>query len=142
VSEWGETDLYADIKELIGTVSDDDFKESLVQKIQYLNEYSLRKRLADILTRFDSIIAIFVSDKAALINDAVATRNYLTHFSERLKERAKFGGSLYTLCTRLQHILEICLMAEIGIPEAKITELIRRNRRIGLVAQRSNTTAV
>ncbi len=105
-----------------------DFKESLENKLKYGNEFSLRRRLREILDKCLEIVNI-IENKNAFINKVVDTRNYQIHHDKELKKRAASGEDLYHLTQKLKILLEICLLTESGFSSEEIKGLFSRNRR-------------
>jgi hypothetical protein len=118
--------------ETIPSDLDDAFRESLVSKIKYGNEYSLRKRLKQLIDKYP-VVSTFIHNRKQFVDDVVKTRNYMTHYDEHLKGEAKTSWDLYELLTQLRHLLEVCLLSEIGIPTVKVEELVKRNQRIRML---------
>lgn len=115
------TDIPEDIEE--------GFKESLKQRMRYFNEYSLRKRLEEILEKCKEFLNPIISDKILFVENAVNTRNYLIHYDLSLETKAKKGNELYKLTQQLKFLVEICLLIELGISEQNIKSLIERDRK-------------
>ncbi len=111
-----------------------DFKESLKGKLTYLNEYSLSKRMKDLRIIFNEYISVILKPDDPFIADICNTRNYLTHYDERLSSLAKSGEDLYWLVEKMRAMLSICLLAEIEMPPDKIKSLLtRKNKHIRLL---------
>jgi len=106
-----------------------DFKDSLKSKIRYGYEYSLRKRLRDILEQHEDIFQELIGNKKQFINDVVFTRNYLTHHDKSDEKKAKKDTELYYLFQKVKLILVACFLTEIGMDKEMIKQLIHRNRR-------------
>lgn len=106
-----------------------DFRESLKSKLKYGNEFSLRKRLKEIFSKYQEILNEFIENKNAFIEKVVNTRNYQTHHDEDLRKRAAKGEGLYRLTQKLKKLLEICLLIELGFSREQIKGLFSRNRR-------------
>ena len=102
-----------------------DFKESLENKLKYGNEFSLRKRLKEILDKYQEILNVFIENKNTFIEKVVDTRNYQTHHDEDLKERSTSGKELYRLTQKLKILLEICLLTELGFSSEEIKGLYK-----------------
>ncbi|MDO9289147.1 MAG: hypothetical protein Q7T83_10180 [Thermodesulfovibrionales bacterium] len=123
-------DDYSPIRnELIKAISQNisnDFKESLKKRLQYLNEYSLRKRLKEIFLKYAVIEKLLVESKEVFIEDVVNTRNYLTHYDKRLEIKKVSGQKLYRLNLIIKHIIEICLLSELEMPEEMIVKLMTK----------------
>jgi hypothetical protein len=107
----------------------DDFKESLRMKSKYLNEYSLRKRLKDILESLGDCIDIVIKSADSFVNDICNTRNYLTHYDDRLKPLAKNGQDLYWLIQKMKFVIEICFLSELGFSVENIKALIAKTQK-------------
>jgi hypothetical protein len=105
------------------------FRESLKRKLIYLNEFSLRKRLEEILESCGELTNPLINNKVEFIEDVVNTRNYLTHFDKELEAKAKTGEDLYKLAQKMRFILEVCLLKELGIADTTIGDLISRNQK-------------
>lgn len=118
------------------------FRDSLMKKIEYMNEYSLRKRLLLLLRKHADAVTMFNLDDKTLrdqfIADVVDTRNYLTHYDPQSAANAKQGQELRTLVVQLRFLIEVCLMSTLGFPEAKIGRIMARNQQYGWEVQRRN----
>lgn len=113
------------IKNILESVPE-EHRKWLAQKIHYSNEPSLRQRLKDIYDQFSEILSP-IFNKKKLINKAVDTRNYLTHFDQSLKDKSLNGMRLYYFLERLKLILQICLLSEIGFSNSEIIKLFKKN---------------
>ena len=117
---------------------DQSYRESLLSKINYWNEYSLRERLEDLLSSDDFNNCLpdnfFVpdEDKKNFINQVKDTRNSLTHPSSDLSDKSKkskyitSGKELDKLIRKLKIILDICLLQSLGIDSSSIKLIISR----------------
>ncbi len=106
-----------------------DLKDRLKEYLKYGNEFSLRKRLKEIVDKYQEILDRFIENKNAFIEKVVDTRNYQTHHDKELKERAAKGKDLYWLTQKLKMYLEICLLTELGFRSEEIKALFLRNLR-------------
>jgi hypothetical protein len=107
------------IRDILGGVPD-AHKSWLESRLEYSNEPRLRKRLNDVIDRYPGIIGKS-KDKKQFINNVIDTRNYLTHYDSKLKERAATDvKGLYDITQRLKHMLELCFLAELGFDETEI----------------------
>ena len=109
--------------------TEQSFKKSLCNKIEYMNEFSLIKRLKYIMAKFSEIMSSIVNSPDIFVRDIKNTRNYLTHYDERLKTEAKKGKDLYWLVQKMRALVEICLLSELGIEDKTIKILFTRNQR-------------
>lgn len=111
-----------------------DFRSSLKNgKLRYAHEYTLKKRLLLLSEHIsDNMSVNFLCDKqtqSAFAEKIADTRNYLTHYSHELKDRAITSGKeLFELNQQLGLIIKICLLEELGIPFDRIVALLKRDR--------------
>jgi hypothetical protein len=131
--EYVSTDEYKPIlealKAAIPTAIDSGFRESLKYRMQYLHEYSLRKRLEAIVDSCGNILNVIIPDKGTFIEDVYNTRNFLTHYDKSLEGKAKKGDELYKRTQQLKFLIEVCLLKEMGISNGDIAKLVSRNQR-------------
>ena len=112
-----------------------DFRSSLQKgKLRYAHEYSLRKRIYLLCQHISENLRVnFLNDKKAQSDYAeriADTRNYLTHYSPELKEKAITGGKeLFELNNQLELIISFCFLEQLGIPYNKIEALLFKDRR-------------
>lgn len=112
----------------------DDFRSSLKNgKLRYAHEYSLRKRVYLLSKHVSENISLdFLKNEkmcSSFAEKIADTRNYLTHYSPELKDKALTSGSeLFELNQQLSIIIKICLLEELGIPFEKIVSFLKRDR--------------
>jgi len=110
---------------------DSSFKDSLRDKLKYENEYSLRKRLKDLLKENLELInarkSMMTDEIDDFIGRVVDTRDYYTHHDEDLKDRILIGEKLKHASKVLTALIEIVLMSTMGLSFEKIKEL-RKNQ--------------
>jgi hypothetical protein len=123
------THIHKTLNKTIPQEVKDDFRKSLKQKLKYLNEFSLRKRLKEILEKCGDVVNIIIHDNEKFIGDVVNTRNFLTHYDKSIEMEAKSDEDLIKLIQKLKFILEICFLIELEIPVETIKYLISRNKR-------------
>lgn len=117
------------LKAAIPAEVDSGFRESLKYRMQYLHEYSLRKRLESIVDSCGNILNAIIPDKGTFIEDVYNTRNFLTHYDKDLEDKVKKGDKLYKRTKQLKFLIEICLLKELGLSEENISKLVSRNQR-------------
>lgn len=126
-----EYELIKDV--LIKAIPDDldeDFKKSLKKGLEHGNEFSLMKRLKELVNQFwKNCLENFVRKKSTFIDDIYNTRNYLTHYDERLKNKAVLGEDLFHLNERLKLFLTVLLLDQLGITRNDICEIINNRER-------------
>lgn len=105
-------------------------------KLAFSNEPSLHERLEDLLTpdyngvsphhvgKYNGIFKFRDKDKTQLIRDIKNTRNYNTHFDERLLKKSIKGEELYQLISLLKLIMEFYLLRELEVDEDVVILLI------------------
>lgn len=136
-------DDYAQIyKTLITAVPgelDSDFRESLRQKLKYHNEFSLRRRMKEILEKCGDPLKLLIYNKERFIDNVVNTRNFLIHFDKNLETKAINGQELYVLVQKMEFIIEICFLIELEIPMQTIKTLISRNQKYQFLAKQEKS---
>jgi hypothetical protein len=135
VSEDDYTQIYKTLISAIPQELDNDFKESLKQKLKYHNEFSLRKRVKKILKKFGDLGILLIHDNERFVKDIVTTRNFLTHYDKNVEMKAKNGQELYELTQKIKFMLEICFLIELEIPIKTIKGLVSRNQRYQYLAR-------
>lgn len=114
---------------------DKKYKKWLEEKLKYSNELTLRKRLNDLLVKYDDVLENVIIEKKKFVSKVIDTRNYLTHFDKRLKNRCSKRKELMTLSLALRLLLEIAFLDELGIERGKIREWIARTDHYRLLRQ-------
>lgn len=102
-----------------------DLRSSLQNRIRYGNEYSLRKRLNELLRSLEQdTLGLICRDRQTHVEKVVATRNYLTHYTSELRDQAWHDDKLFHACQSLTVLLAILLFKEIGFGEQRIRDLM------------------
>ncbi|MCH7812263.1 MAG: hypothetical protein IH958_06500 [Chloroflexi bacterium] len=117
-----------------------EHKEWLLQKLNYSNEPSLRKRLKELVDETEGVISPLIGSKQKFVDDVVNTRNYLTHFDEELQSKAARGADLFRLAEALSVIVEACLLGELGLTGEIRTKLFHRNQRYTYAVKQARST--
>jgi len=134
-----ESDFTALQSMLISAIPDSiesDYRTSLMQRFRYINEYSLRKRLKELLTRTDSVFKTILKNGETFVENVVSTRNYVTHFDTALESKILTGSALYWATRKLRALLEICLLVELGMTIGEIETLFNRNEKMRFLRQK------
>lgn len=103
-----------------------DLKERLKEYLKYGREFSLRKRLKEMLDKYQEILYKFIRNTNTFIEKVVNTRNYYTHHDKDLKEHSASGEELYHLTQKLKMLVEVCLLSELGFSSEEIKSLFLR----------------
>jgi hypothetical protein len=110
---------------------DSGHKDSLKSRIKYGNEYSLRKRIGELLESLDEQTLLRLSPTNKYFTGVlVDTRNYLTHYDDELKDVALKDADLYWANQRLRILISLLLLKEIGIQEKLILDQMTENNKI------------
>lgn len=88
------------------------------------NEINLGKRLKKIIEPFKGHLGTS-SERSKALRKIVNTRNYLTHYSEGLKERSAKGRDLWVLCQKMEVIFNLHFLKVIGFTEEKINSVVK-----------------
>lgn len=104
-----------------------DYRSSVCDKLKYSNEFSLRRRIKDVFNEFGDVLLLFIPDTKTFIQKLLDTRNYLTHYSSELEDKALRGIELYDACLKLIVILQACLLKEINFSVPDIEALLKRH---------------
>jgi hypothetical protein len=108
-----------------------DHKASLKSRINYGDEFSLRKRVKELILTLEADTVKCVCKSAKSFEDGLAnTRNYLTHYTDELRPRALSGSDLYWASERAAMLIRILLLKHLGIPEATIRKHIGEHSRL------------
>lgn len=93
-----------------------DLREALKSKLQYGNEYSLRKRLALSLELVpDELRGTITGGDAGYVSRIVAARNYLTHRDQALAESIRSPRELMRATGSLRRLVGFLLLREAGV---------------------------
>ena len=119
--------IYRTLVNAIPATLSPDHRSSLDNKLKYGNEFSLRKRLKEVVLRWKDVLHEFIPKESAFIDQVVATRNYLTHHDESARDSVAEGDELYGLTERLRLVAEACLLGTIGFPADSIKTLFQKH---------------
>lgn len=100
---------------------DKSVKDAFKGKLKYINEYSLRKRLRQLLKSVTEITDLTIKDPKIFAHTVTQIRNDLTHLNT---EEVLEGYDLARLTRQMKELLEICLLIEIGLPGEKVKDLV------------------
>jgi hypothetical protein len=76
------------------------------------------------------VVGDLFPNASGFAQDVVATRNYFTHWDPAGEGAAASGAALLALTNRLQVMLQVLLMLELGFPPDRCAALVTRSRRI------------
>lgn len=93
-------------------------REKLKATLKYANEWSLRKRLKELVNAIP--ITGIAGDDPAFVERIVDTRNYLTHYPEELEPEALRGPELMEAVEEMRRLLAFLLLRELGLDPAEV----------------------
>jgi len=128
------TGLYQSFKAVIPQNIDPDFKQSLVKgKLWYAHEYSLGRRLKEILRYLSNCIpdssVLTPSNWSQFVSLVKNSRNYLTHYEQPDGPYYDKGEKLYRLSQKLKILLEMCILKSLGFKDSKVKEIFSKNEK-------------
>lgn len=113
-----------------------DFQASLDRKLDYLHEFSLRKRLKELAAKHSTILESLIGPPENFSAAVADKRNQLTHPSEQNQGVAEDHRTLWVLCDKMALLLEVCFLDEIGFTPDRLKQIVTtRSRRARWVHQ-------
>lgn len=109
----------------------EDFRQSLNMKLKFLHQYSLRKRLRDVLRNFASLVVPYIPDQGEFIESVAEARNCLVHAS--IDRAVPDYIELWRLTQQLGLVLEIALLSRIGFEEDRVRSIVSRSKRARMI---------
>ena len=108
-----------------------DHRTSLKRRLKYGNEFSLRKRLAELFDRIPGDVGTRIAgDCSKFINRAVDTRNYYTHYDHAAKEDALTDMDAYVMAERLRVLVVANLLHDLGVADDKLLSVLERDQKL------------
>lgn len=109
----------------------DEYKEWLALKLAYANEFPLSHRMKELVTPFSDIFSEGSPDGYEIfIRAIVDTRNFHTHFDESGKRFIARGVQLASLVNRMELLLQLHLLYEMGFDAAELVKIFNKNFRM------------
>ena len=103
------------------TIEDSSFRKALYNRLEYGNEYSLRKRLKELFREnFIEVFKIPEPKVNRFIDKVVNTRNYLVHQDTQLKNKSFHDEEYINTNIILKTLIEVILLKELGFTNKKI----------------------
>lgn len=124
-------DAFEDVrKEIVAAIppsAPGDLKDALKRRLEYGNEYSLRRRLKELYESLDpETRATVLPDKAFLLR-VIAERNYLTHYPAQASASMSPVELFYT-SMRLRALVSVLLLREVELSGSEVAGGLRRNQ--------------
>jgi hypothetical protein len=125
-----DTDILPVLEAAIPAGINNDFRQSIKNKMKYLHEYSLSKRLNLLIKDNAKILDLYMQDPTSLVEPIIAYRNYFTHYDPKSHKAFKvnYGDVLY-LCYFLKFLIELCFLREMGFNSDDIINQLKNNYR-------------
>jgi hypothetical protein len=98
----------------------------VLSKLHYANELRLRKRMENILKKYESILLPYVENTNQFMQKVVNTRNYYTHFDKKLESKIIPEGEMYSFNIRLEVIMLVMILKEIKMKNTLIEQALKR----------------
>ncbi len=133
VSEEEYTSVYESLEKAIPTKLRKDFRESIRNRLKYLNEFSLKKRLK-LLIKENSKNLSFLKNNEKFIQDVVNTRNYLTHYDTKLEKKAIKDTDLFFLNYKIKLLIEVLFLTELEIGD-RTNEFLLKNQTFSFMSK-------
>ena len=114
---------YEEFKDWVANVPDTEIRNFIEPKLPFLNEPTLRKRLTELVRTVERLFGNRET-RVAFIQKVVATRNYLTHHSENLKEHAAQKEELWQLFQKLEALIQLHFLRLIGLDHEAIETIV------------------
>lgn len=93
------------------------------------SEPNLAQRLRELLEPFGDLFGS-PEDRRLLADKTADTRNYLTHYDPRMKEKAVAPARLWPYLYRLRILFSLCCLLEIGFTVDEARRFIEKNNRM------------
>jgi hypothetical protein len=120
-----DTGLKELLWQAIPATIDPGFREALKNKLNYLHEFSLRKRIEALTLKYTAVIGKLLGSAADFASTVSELRNRLTH-PEPSNAGAKLDYKmLWHLSEKIALLLETCFLDELGFTENRIKEIVR-----------------
>lgn len=113
------------INEIIN-ICDKKYHQIIREKLSHANEPTLRDRLNSIINEFQELFGGCEISRKIIIK-IVDTRNYLTHYDEKYKNRASTGADLVILTIKLEALFQIYLLNILGFSNQLIQKIAEKD---------------
>ena len=111
----------------IPTGLSNDHRHSLKSRLRYGNEYSMRKRVADLLGQVPEPLRSRIAGPSVprFVQRVVATRNYFTHWDSQSKgEALNNGKDILNATKRLRALFVASIFHDLGVTEQTLMDSI------------------
>lgn len=105
------------------------FRQSLIARLRFAYEHSLRNRLRELIATLPETAAFAAARNAEFLSRTVNTRNRLTHVVVEAEETFN-GAALYNAIKTWQEVLVALLFARINLTGEEIDRAVRRMQAV------------
>ncbi len=102
----------------------------LREKLRHANQASFRKRVEELVATLPPVLRLEIPDADAFGRLVGFTRNYYTHWDQRLEDKAAKDEELFRLTFSLKLIVEALLLIEIGFDADEVELILTRHPRL------------
>lgn len=103
------------IKCILNSITNDEYRNWLKDKLTYTNEPTLKNRIKDLFKELNFFLKLTSKERNNIANKISLTRNYFTHFDESNKENTMILKEMYWSTVIMQLALRVLIMLELGI---------------------------
>jgi ApeA N-terminal domain 1/Apea-like HEPN len=107
--------------------TDGALRQALAKRLEYGNQFALRRRLNDLLASLAGSSDAVTNDPKTFVEAVVAERNYLTHYPPGESEPMTALECVQT-SMRLRAFMTLMLLAEVGLSGQEAAEAVSRAR--------------
>jgi hypothetical protein len=107
--------------------TDSSLRQALARRLEYGNEFALRRRLSELLKLLVGSSDAVTTDPKTFVEAVVAERNYPTHYPLGQSEPMQPFECVYE-AYRLRAFLTLLLLAEVGLTGQEAAQGLRRAR--------------
>lgn len=118
-----EKEVFEDLVEKVYDGCPDDHIDWLKGRLMHGNEINLGKRIKKIIEPFKDKLGTG-KERKKLLRQIVDTRNYLTHYSESLKDSSAQGRGLWLLCMKIEVIFNLHFLKVVGFTDEEINMVV------------------
>jgi hypothetical protein len=128
-------DEYAQIREsltiAIPANTSPSHRASLLSRLKYGNEISLRKRLTELTDLIpEPIRESLLGPQNGIPQAWIDTRNYYTHWDESLRANVLDGQEMYYASVRLRHLVQVLYLLQLEMPEEALKKALGNSSSI------------
>jgi hypothetical protein len=105
------------------------YREHFQIKAKCMNRKSLREMMKELFEKYEKFFKPFINDKTRFIRKIVDTRNYYTHYDKNSERNVVKPEYIPLISQKLQFILIIILLKEIGFEDEFVVQALQRYMR-------------